>query len=60
LSTTGGYALTAAGKATRAKIAEHVDITRRRLVGGVTREEYLATVEVLQRMAADLEGDPAG
>lgn len=56
----GRYALTAAGKATRAKIAEQVDVTRRRLVDGVAREEYLATVEVLQRMAANLEGAPAG
>ena len=56
----GRYALTAAGKATRAKIAEHVDVTRRRLVDGVAREEYLATVEVLQRMVANLEGGPAG
>jgi DNA-binding MarR family transcriptional regulator len=56
----GRYALTAAGKATRAKIAEHVDVTRRRLIDGVTREEYLATVEVLQRMTANLEGAPAG
>jgi DNA-binding MarR family transcriptional regulator len=54
------YALTAAGKATRAKIAGHVDVTRRRLVDGITQEEYLATVEVLQRMAANLEGAPAG
>ena len=56
----GRYALTAAGKATRAKIAKHVDVTRRRLVDGVTQEEYLATVEVLQRMTANLEGAPAG
>jgi DNA-binding MarR family transcriptional regulator len=58
----GRYALTAAGTATRAKIAEHVDVTRRRLVDGVTREEYLATLEVLQRMTANLEGEgaPAG
>jgi hypothetical protein len=56
----GCYALTAAGKATRAKIAEHVDIARRRLVDGIAREEYLATVEVLQRMAANLEDAPAG
>ena len=56
----GRYALTAAGKATRAKIAEHVDVTRHRLVDGVAREEYLATVEVLQRMTANLEGAPAG
>jgi hypothetical protein len=56
----GRYALTAAGTATRAKIAEQVDLTRRRLVDGVTREEYLATVKVLQRMTANLEGAPAG
>jgi hypothetical protein len=56
----GRYALTAAGKATRAKIAEHVNVTRRRLVDGIAREEYLATVGVLQRMAANLEGTPAG
>ena len=56
----GRYALTAAGKATRAKLAEQVDRTRRRLVDGVTREEYLATVEVLQRMAANLEDAPPG
>ena len=58
----GRYALTAAGTATRAKLASQVDATRHRLVGGVTREEYLATVEVLQRMATNLEGEgaPAG
>jgi len=56
----GRYALTASGKATRAKIAGHADVTRRRLVDGVAREEYLATVEVLQRMTANLEGAPAG
>jgi hypothetical protein len=51
----GRYALTAAGKATRAQIAQRVDLTRRRLVDGVTQEEYLATVGVLQRMTANLE-----
>jgi DNA-binding MarR family transcriptional regulator len=55
----GRYALTAAGTATRAKLASQVDATRRRLVGGVTREQYRATVEMLQRMAANLEGAPA-
>ena len=55
----GRYALTAAGTATRAKLAEQVDVTRRRLVDGVAREEYLATVEVLQRMTANLEGASA-
>jgi hypothetical protein len=29
-------------------------------VDGVTRQEYLATVEVLQRMAANLEDAPPG
>jgi DNA-binding PadR family transcriptional regulator len=58
----GRYALTAAGTATRAKLASQVDATRRRLVGGVTREQYRATVQVLQRMTANLEGEgaPAG
>jgi DNA-binding MarR family transcriptional regulator len=51
----GRYELTAAGTATRAKIAEKVDATRSQLVDGVGREEYLATVEVLQRMTANLE-----
>ena len=55
----GRYALTAAGTATRAKLAEQVDVTRRRLVDGVTQEEYLATVEALQRMTANLEGEGA-
>src|SRR4029453_18426828 len=55
----GRYAPPAAGTATRAKLAEQVDDTRRRLVDGVTREEYLATVEVLQRMTAHLEGGGA-
>jgi hypothetical protein len=55
----GRYALTAAGEATRAGIAEKVGVTRSRLVEGIAREEYLATVEVLQRMTANLEGAPA-
>ena len=55
----GRYTLTATGEATRAKIAQSVDVTRRRLVDGVTREEYLATVEVLQRMTANLEVEGA-
>ena len=55
----GLYALTAAGSATRAQIAEKVDVTRNQLVDGVAREEYLATVQVLQRMTANLEGAAA-
>ncbi|MEV4507721.1 MarR family winged helix-turn-helix transcriptional regulator [Dactylosporangium sp. NPDC049525] len=55
----GLYTLTAAGEAVRARIAEKVDATRSRLVNGVGREEYLATVQVLQRMTANLEAAPA-
>lgn len=55
----GLYALTAAGTATRSRIAGKVDVTRSRLVDGVAREEYLATVQVLQRMTANLEGTRA-
>jgi len=51
----GLYALTAEGRTTRARIAEKVDATRSQLVNGVTREEYLATVQVLQRMTANLD-----
>ena len=45
----GRHALTATGAATRTRLASQVDLTRRRLVDGVTREEYRATVAVLQR-----------
>jgi DNA-binding MarR family transcriptional regulator len=53
----GLYTLTAAGQATRAKIVELANVTRRRLVDGITHEEYLATVEILQRMTTNLEGE---
>jgi hypothetical protein len=59
VSEQGRYALTAEGRATQAGMAEQVGITRRRLVDGVARDEYIATVEVLQRMTANLEGAPA-
>jgi hypothetical protein len=55
----GRYALTVTGTVARAKLAEQVDLTRRRLVDGVTRQEYRVTVEVLQRMTANLEGTAA-
>ena len=55
----GLYALTAAGTLMRNKIAEKVNLTRSQLVDGVAHEEYLATVRVLQRMTANLEGAPA-
>ncbi len=52
------YALTADGRATRAMVAEKVAVTRSRIVDGIAQEEYLATVQVLQRMTANLEGAP--
>jgi hypothetical protein len=55
----GRYALTVVGKGTRARIVEQVDVTRRRLIDGVTHEEYLATVKVLERMTANVEGEGA-
>jgi len=54
----GLYALTTKGEDIRTAIAGKVDVTRSRLVDGVTREEYLAAVEVLQRMTANLESVP--
>ena len=54
----GRYALTAAGEATRTAIAAEVDVTRSRLVDGIAGEEYLATVQVLRRMTANLQGAP--
>lgn len=49
--------ITEAGKAAHAEIAERVTQFRRRVSEGVTPEEYQATVDVLRRMAANL--DPA-
>jgi hypothetical protein len=54
----GRHALTAAGEGVRDTIAEQVDGNRRRLVDGVSQQEYLATVAVLQHMTANLEGGP--
>jgi hypothetical protein len=59
LDDSGLCTLTATGEATRTRIAEQVDLTRSQLVDGVAREEYLATVQVLQRMTANLERAPA-
>jgi hypothetical protein len=58
-SEAGRYALTTTGETTRASIAVSVNVTRRRLVDGVTEAEYIATVNVLQRMTANLEPDGA-
>ncbi|WP_336216391.1 MarR family winged helix-turn-helix transcriptional regulator [Nonomuraea sp. LPB2021202275-12-8] len=47
--------LTADGKRAHATIAERVGHVRRRAVEGVSPHEYQATVDVLRRMAANLE-----
>ncbi|MDX3231539.1 MarR family transcriptional regulator [Streptomyces sp. ME19-01-6] len=52
----GPYALTPLGTEGHAAVAERVGATRRRVTGGVTDEEYLATVDVLRRMAENLGG----
>jgi DNA-binding MarR family transcriptional regulator len=47
--------LTPVGTGVHAGLLERIQATRQRLVRGVTQEEYLATVNVLRRMAGNLE-----
>jgi DNA-binding MarR family transcriptional regulator len=47
--------LTPAGVRAHAALLERIQATRQLLVGGVTQEEYLAAVDVLRRMAENLE-----
>ena len=47
--------LTPAGAGVHAALLERIQATRQRLVRGVTQEEYLTTVDVLRRMARNLE-----
>ncbi|MEU8826321.1 winged helix DNA-binding protein [Streptomyces sp. NPDC048636] len=51
----GGWVLTPLGAEGRAEVAGRVHDTRRRLMDGVTAGQYLETVRVLSRMAANLE-----
>lgn len=51
----GALALTAAGRAAHAAVAERVDAARRVAAEGITGDEYVATVAVLRRMAGNLE-----
>ncbi|MFI7705668.1 MarR family transcriptional regulator [Nonomuraea sp. NPDC049480] len=51
--------ITEAGRAAHTEIAERVARFRRRVSEGVTPEEYQATVDVLRRMAANLEHSAA-
>jgi hypothetical protein len=37
-------------------VATQVEVAQRRLVDGVSREEYRATVDVLQRLTSNMEG----
>ena len=54
--------ITAAGVAAHRAISERVAATRRRLARGISGEDYRATIDVLQRMSANLlphaGGDP--
>lgn len=47
--------LTAAGARAHAALLERIQAMRQLLVRGVTREEYLAAIGVLRRMAENLE-----
>ncbi|MET8013919.1 hypothetical protein ABZU86_18885 [Streptomyces sp. NPDC005271] len=51
----GPYALTPLGADGHAAVAERIGVTRRRLMDGMTDEQYTETVRVLSRMAANLE-----
>ena len=53
---TGRYALTPAGQAGHAAVEQKVHGIRSTLLTGLTEEDYLGTVRVLQRMAENLEG----
>lgn len=44
-----------AGAGAHAGLLERIQATRQLLVRGVTQEEYLATIDVLRRMAENLE-----
>ncbi|NUW38058.1 MarR family transcriptional regulator [Nonomuraea sp. SMC257] len=50
-----GGALTEEGRRAHAALAEQVGRIRRRAAEGVSAEEYAATIDVLRRMAANLE-----
>jgi len=47
--------LTPTGTGVHGVLLERIQATRQRLVRGVTQEEYLATVDVLRRMARNLQ-----
>jgi DNA-binding MarR family transcriptional regulator len=47
--------LTSAGVRAHAALLERIQATRQLLVRGVTQEEYLAVIDILRRMAKNLE-----
>ena len=51
----GRYRLTASGRAAHAALLDRINAGRRRILDGLTPEEYRATVRVLRRMAENLE-----
>jgi DNA-binding MarR family transcriptional regulator len=51
--------LTPAGARAHAALLERIQSVRQLLVRGVTQEEYLAAIDVLRRMAGNLEGPGA-
>src|SRR5215831_7696737 len=51
----GRYRLTPSGQAGHAGLSENVHRIRATLVTGLTKQDYLATVRVLERMAENLE-----
>ncbi|MFI6576090.1 MarR family winged helix-turn-helix transcriptional regulator [Nocardiopsis sp. NPDC050513] len=51
----GPLSLTAAGHTAHDALFEKVSDARRRLAQGITDQEYRATVDVLERMSANLE-----
>ena len=51
----GQYALSPAGQAAHAAVREKIYGIRARFLTGLTEDDYLHTVQLLQRMAANLE-----
>jgi DNA-binding MarR family transcriptional regulator len=51
----GSFELSEQGRAAHTRVQERVAATRQRLRAGITDEEYLQVVAILQRMAANLE-----
>jgi hypothetical protein len=56
----GPSALTRAGITAHDALLAKVSSSRRQVTAGITPDDYLATVEVLRRMAANLGWDDPG